>query len=384
MNARNRILKTFKVENYKDRIKRSREKLNKAFNLVKVDEFPVIIRTRPYYLTGTNPKKIPEDYFENPKTMMEYQIEGFVEHMKQVDDDTVPYLMPWLGTGVIPSAFGSKIKFGYKSDPAICSRAINNIKEIAKIKVPDFERDGLMPRVLEFINYMKDNDYGIPVSITDTQSPLDSIGVMCGHENLYYWIADDPGAVKHLFEIVTETLILWTKKQKEILGLEIDEVNGLQDIWTPKGVGIWLSEDDDMMTSPKIWEEFVKEPVERILNEFGSGFLHFCGNPGNHLDNYNKLKGLSGFNNWIMGNVENAVYIKKNLCKDKCLMICDFAPIDIEGYYNAIIDNFDPTGIIILAEDTEELAANNGGSVATKRDRFETAKRILEVFNNRK
>ena len=231
---------------------------------------------------------------------------------------------------------------------------------------------------------MKDNDYGIPVSITDTQSPLDTIGLMCGHENLYYWIADDPKAIKHLFEIVTETLISWTKKQKEIIGLNMDEANGLQDIWTPKGVGIWLSEDDDMMTSPQIWKEFVKEPVEKIFGEFGSGFLHFCGNPVQHIDNYNKLKNLSGFNNWIMGDIRNALYVKENLCKDKCLMICDFIPINITDYYNGIIDNFDPTGIIILAEDTEELAANNGGSVSTKRDRFKTAKKVLEIFNSRK
>ncbi len=371
----------FKVENYIDRISRSREKITKAFNLEEVDEFPVIIRTRPYYLTGTNPEKIPEDYFTNPKTMMQYQLEGFAEHMDMVDDDTIPYLMPWLGTGVVPSAFGSDVKFGYKSDPAVSSRAINDIKDIAKLKVPDFEKDGLMPRVLEFIDFMKNNEYGISVSITDTQSPLDTIGLMCGHENLYYWIADDPGAIKHLFEIVTETLILWTKKQKEIIGLEMDEANGLQDIWTPKGVGIWLSEDDDMMTSPKIWEEFVKEPVEKIFNEFGGGFLHFCGNPEHHINNYKKLTNLKGFNNWIMGDIENAVYVKNNLCKDKCFMICDFAPVDIEDYYNEIINKFDPTGIIILAEVTEEIAAHNGGSVATKRDRFETAKRILKVFN---
>ena len=373
----------FNIEDYSDRIIRSKEKLTKAFNLEKVDEFPVIIRTRPYYLTGTNPKKIPEDYFDNPKTMMDYQLEGFLEHMNIVEDDTVPYIMPWFGTGVIPSAFGSEIKFGYKNDPAVLTKAINDIKEISKIKIPDFEGDGLMPRVLEFMDFMKDNDYGIPVSITDTQSPLDIIGLMCGHENLYYWIADDPVAIKHLFEIVTETLILWTKKQKEILGLEIDEANGLQDIWTPKGVGIWLSEDDDMMTSPEIWKEFVMGPVEKILGEFGGGFLHFCGNSEHHINNYKKLINLKGFNNWIMGDIENAVNVKKSLCKDKCLMICDFAPIDIEGYYNTVIEKFDPSGIIILAEVTEELAAHNGGSVVTERDRFETAKRILEVFNNR-
>ncbi len=120
----------FKVENYIDRISRSREKITKAFNLEEVDEFPVIIRTRPYYLTGTNPEKIPEDYFTNPKTMMQYQLEGFAEHMDMVDDDTIPYLMPWLGTGVVPSAFGSDVKFGYKSDPAVSSRAINDIKDI--------------------------------------------------------------------------------------------------------------------------------------------------------------------------------------------------------------------------------------------------------------
>lgn len=371
----------YKMEKYMDRIEKSKERLTKAFSLEKVDEFPVIIRTRPYYLTGTDPEKLPEDYFDNPKTMTEYQIEGFVEHMEQVDDDTVPYLMPWFGTGVVPSAFGSDIKFGYRSDPAVSTRAINDIKEIGQIKIPDLESDGLMPRVLEFIDFMKNNDSGLPVSITDTQSPLDTIGLMCGHENLYYWIADDPDAIKHLFDIVTETLILWTKKQKKILGLEMDEANGLQDIWTPKGVGIWLSEDDDMMTSPKIWEEFVKGPVERIFNEFGGGFLHFCGNPKNHINNYKKLTNLKGFNNWIMGDIENAIYVKKNLCEDRCLMICDFVPIDIEDYYGAIIDNFDPTGVIILAEDTEELAAHNGGSVATKRDRFETAKRILKIFH---
>jgi len=367
-------------EKYKDRIEKSKEKLTKAFKLEKVDEFPVITCTKPYFLIGSDPKKIPEDYYVNPKSMMKYQLKGIERHMEKVNDDTIPYFMPWFGTGVLASAFGAGIKFSYKKDPVVCSKALNDIKDIKNLKIPDPEKDGLMPKVLEFINFMKDNQYGIPVSITNIQSPLDTIGLMCGHQNLYLWMHDDPAVIKELFDIVTETLILWVKKQKEIIGLKLDEANGLQHMWTPKGVGIWMSEDDDVMISPDIWAEFVKEPVDRILTIFGSGFLHYCGSADHNLDNYSKLKRLSGFNNWTLNDLNSAYRLKEKVCKDKCLMICDFTPVNIKEYYQEIIDNFNPTGIIILSMVTEKVAAAKGGAITTDRNDIETANQVLDVF----
>ena len=73
---------------------------------------------------------------------------------------------------VATSAFGSRIEHPPKGDPAADpgSRPVQTAEDIKKLKIPNPEKDGLMPRVLEFLDYIRRNSF-LPVGITDCQRP---------------------------------------------------------------------------------------------------------------------------------------------------------------------------------------------------------------------
>ena len=50
--------------------------------------------------------------------MTAFQERTYYDQVKAIDDDFVPYLMPWYGTVVAASALGCQIEFYPKQDPA--------------------------------------------------------------------------------------------------------------------------------------------------------------------------------------------------------------------------------------------------------------------------
>ena len=83
---------------------------------------------------------------------------------------------------------------------------------MAKLTLPDPSALRLMPRVLETAAYMREHG-AYPVSLTDTQSPLDELVLMCGHEQLYIWMYEEPALVHELFALATEALIAWVTRK---------------------------------------------------------------------------------------------------------------------------------------------------------------------------
>ena len=59
-----------------------------------------------YWLSGETPTLIPDDYFTDCESMLRYQVKKIERHMETYDDDYIPFLSPWYGTGVIASALG--------------------------------------------------------------------------------------------------------------------------------------------------------------------------------------------------------------------------------------------------------------------------------------
>lgn len=97
-----------------------RAKIECAFRLEPItsfDNIPLIINTPcDFAFAGEH---MPEDDFIRPASIVEYQATGFEAHLSRVNDDTMPYLMPWFGTGVLASGFGCQIKIspGLGNDP---------------------------------------------------------------------------------------------------------------------------------------------------------------------------------------------------------------------------------------------------------------------------
>jgi len=359
-------------------------KIDNAFNLKEVksaDEIPLVINTPCYFGFGNHP--MPFDYWTNPASMVRFQENAFERHLSKVEDDTIPYFMPWFGTGVIASAFGCKIKdaTGFGDDPGVISTCISSVKDIAKLKIPDACKDGLMPKVLKFMDYARENS-DLPVGLTDMNSPLCTAAQMCGYDNLFVWMYQEPEAVRDLFHIIEETFISWVKIQKGHNGERHDQSNGLQGLWTPEGIGVWVSDDDLVSVDPELYEEFIVPVNGKIFESFGGGFVHFCGNGLHQINNLIRTRNIRAVNNSPMGDFETFGKLTKGLAGRMGIIIQDAAPIDVEGYYTRLFNKVDDLRGIILAtfvEDTLGLT-NEGRTMNVEWDPLDTANRIVKTI----
>ncbi len=364
-------------------LSKRRAKIEHACKLEPVtshEDVPVLALTPGYFAFAG--RAVPEDYFTNPASMVAYQEKGYEAHLARVDDDFVPYFMPWFGTAVLASAFGCEIAIppGPGNDPAATGPCLKSVADIAHLRLPDPGRDGWMPRVLDAIDYaLAYSD--LPVGLTDMQGPLDTIGQMCGQAQLYQWMYREPKAIHDLFDLVTTAFIEWVKVQKERIGEPLDASNGLQGVWSPKGIGVWESDDDLVLVDARLYEEFVVPCVSRIHRAFGGGQTHFCGNGVHQIGNLLKIKGLRAVSNSPMGNFTAFTTLQKSLCGRMALWIQDSAPLDIEGYYGNLFAGVeDFRGIIVQPFVLDTMAMDNtGGYVPVEWDPYETANRLAKV-----
>ena len=143
---------------------------------------------------GLDTDTLPEDYVTDPAVMINFQERTYYDQIKEIDDDFVPYLMPWYGTIVTASALGCQIEYFHKQDPAANSRfyPIQTAADVRRMQIADPERDGLMPRVLDYLRLMKQHSF-LPVGITDFQGPLTTANQLMGYDKLIYLMHDHPG-----------------------------------------------------------------------------------------------------------------------------------------------------------------------------------------------
>lgn len=358
------------------------DKIERAFNRADVtspDDVPILINTPCYFAFATYDK--PADYFTNPASMVQYQERGYERHLSEIDDDLVPYFMPWFGTGVLASGFGCDVMLqpGPGNDPAVAGPCIKSPADVARLRMPDPYRDGWMPRVLKAIDYARANS-DLPVGLTDMQGPLDTVGQMCGQQQLFLWMYEEPQMIYDLFDIVTEAFIEWVKVQKEHIGEPLDRSNGLQGVGASP-IGIWESDDDMVMVGPKQYREFVVPYVSRIFEAFGGGSLHFCGKGYQHLDNILEVNNLRVVNTSPMAHFEAFGKFKRGLGDRVVLQLQDIAPIDVEGYYRRLFSEIDDLrGVMLATFVADGLGMEaDGGYVSVDWDPFDVARRIVTI-----
>jgi len=294
---------------------------------------------------------------------------------------SVPYFMPWFGTGVLASAFGCKIKpaVGDGDDPGVISVAIESVTDIAKLKRPDPNKDGYMPKVLKFMEYAA-RCGEIPVGYTDLNSPLSTAAQMCGYDKLFYWMYDEPEAVRDLMSFICESFIQWVEVQKEITGEPFGRSNGLQGVWTSKG-GVWLSDDDLVSINAELYAEFVLPYYSGIFERFGGGHLHYCGNGTHQLGNIKNMRGVTAMNNSPMGNAAAFAKLCKAASGKLAVEIQDAAPNEPYVYYKNLFSGIDAmTGIIIATFVEDNLAMDNSGqTIYVNRDPFKAANDVVKA-----
>ena len=157
---------------------------------------------------------------------------------------------------------------------------------------------------------MKANSF-LPVGITDFQGPLTTANQLMGYDKLIYLMHDDPDAMHELMDKVTETLIRWVKTQKDVIGEPLTECIGDQQVYTGENAGVWFSDDDAVLMSAKTYREFVVPYNSRILEAFGGGCIHYCGNATHHADSFLATKGLKALNIYNLYNIPSVEKLQR-------------------------------------------------------------------------
>ena len=369
------------------RLAKVKAKTADVFAFKELKQPPFLVNGAPYWGFALDPEAFPEGLFDDPAVMTNSQERIYYDQIKAIDDDFVPYLMPWFGTYVMASAFGCRIEYPPKGDPVVDprTRAVQTAEDIKKLEIPNPEKDGLMPKVLEYLNYMKRNSF-LPVGLTDFQGPLATANQLMGLDKLIYLMVDEPLAVHELMDKITETLIGWVKKQKEVTGEPLTECIAEQCVYTGRHVGVWLSDDDAVLISPKLYKEFVVPYNSRVLQAFGGGCLHYCGSATHQVENFLHTEGLRAINNSVMFKIGAFRELKSKLEGRVVLFAADLVPVDRDQYFDELFTDLSFRGLVVhwgylpmlgMLRDGQ-LTPMNGDLHAGRRSAYEYLRRRFE------
>jgi uroporphyrinogen-III decarboxylase len=366
------------------RLAKVRAKTADVFAFRDVKAPPYIVNSALYWVFGLDTDTLPEDYVTNPEVMINFQERTYYDQIKEIDDDFVPYLMPWYGTIVTASALGCQIEYFPKQDPAANSRfyPIQTAADVRRMQIADPERDGLMPRVLDYLRLMKQHSF-LPVGITDFQGPLTTANQLMGYDKLIYLMHDDPRAMHELMDKVTESLIVWVKRQKEVIGEPLTECIGDQQVYTGDNAGVWFSDDDAVLMSTKTYREFVAPYNSRILKAFGGGCVHYCGNATHHADTFLAMEGLKALNIYNLYNIRSVAELQKKLQDRIALFVCDFTPVDYEAYFDEMLTTLSYRGLVVCSQYSPVVGLLKGGKYdAVQRDLHAGRRAVFEYLQN--
>ena len=373
------------LNKWQTRIHRAEAELASSFQF-RNEKAPVVIVDTNYWTFGDISVEIPSDHYTEPSSVFRYQMDKIERHFNNIPDDVyIPFLHPWYGTGVLASAFGIKIICNPKADPAVDIPHMQYPEEIDLLTLPVPGESGAMPVVMKMIDYFIAHT-DLPVVFTDCQGPLSTAFQIAGYDKMCYWMYEDPDRIHKLMTLVTDALIAWVQFQKEYTRQSLTGDSYPLSVKLPAGYGgVWMSDDDSVIISADLYNEFVRPYNEKVLAAFGGGCIHYCGNSTQNIENYCNTRGVTAINNFNLDDLEAAGKIRRALReKGIVYMACDFTPADhrIEDYYRELSKIMDgPEGLIVCSYIAPAIALDRGKYEAAERNRELLAKRAFDEIS---
>ncbi len=267
---------------------------------------------RPGFMIGyvgprvKNGKPIPSALFstEGPDTVRDRILDPAKFLRSQVNEieaqlalkgDFVPSLCPTLGLVGIPSAFGCEVVWWENDLPAVRPIYAEGVDEITPLAMPNV-RDGQLGRMLDYTEYfIEQTDGRYPIRMSDIQGPIDSAALILGHNNFLTAMYTDPQAVHRLLQQVTDLTIAFVQAQREIaLKHGCEFIPSMFQPWMPDGLGISISNDECVMMSAQMHDEFNVPYLNQLSDAFGGVYLHSCGKWTHQFPSLAKVHNLRG------------------------------------------------------------------------------------------
>jgi Uroporphyrinogen decarboxylase (URO-D) len=209
--------------------------------------------------------------------------------------DFVPSLCPTLGLVGIPSAFGCEVIWWENDLPAVRSVVGDDPESVYDFPSPTI-RDGELGRMLDYTRYfIEHSKERYPIRMSDIQGPLDSAALIMGHNNFLMAMYTHPDAVHHLLQKVTDLTIAFVLAQRELaLSLGCEFVPSMFQPWMPDGLGVSISNDECVMISAAMHDEFSVPYLNQFSDAFGGVYLHSCGKWTHQFPSLAKIHHLRG------------------------------------------------------------------------------------------
>ncbi len=205
--------------------------------------------------------------------------------------DIPNFLEPWYGIGTIASAFGVDYQWHQKQAPAV-KQAFQSVSDVLSQDIIPVSKTAIGNRTLEMIEFFMEKTKGkMPMSLTDTQSPMNIASHIIDSGNFYMSFFDDPEGLKKLLNIIAELIVDFNKKQLQLIGdCLVSPGHGFAS--SRKFTGLGMSDDVMVMLSPQQYSEFCYEPMRKAGHPLNGPVFHSCGNWSGKADTVKKIPDL--------------------------------------------------------------------------------------------
>lgn len=224
------------------------------------------------------------------KRSLENQL-GALQMSMKYRADVPNFLEPWYGIGTIASAFGGDYTWPEGNAPVMKS-GFKSIDEVLNYDPIQVAQTVIGKHTLEMIEYFMEKTRGIlPVSLTDTQSPLNIAGLLLPLDQFFPALLTEPEKVIRLFDLIADLSIEFNHEQTKLIGNAL-VYPGHGFASSIKWAGLGMSDDNAIMISPEQYLQIAAPAVEKICSKLGGPAFHSCGDWSGWMEAVLKIKGI--------------------------------------------------------------------------------------------
>ena len=201
------------------------------------------------------------------------------------------FLEPWYGIGTIASAYGCEYIWKQGNAPAV-KPPFRTLDEVLNYQPQVVSKTSIGRHTLEMIEYFMEQTRGqLPVSFTDSQSPLNIVAHLLPLDQFFIEVLLNPDKVLKLFDTLVDLSVEFNVLQKKLIGDSL-VFPGHGFASSVKWRGLGLSDDNAIMISPEQYTELAVPSAKRICGPFGGLVFHSCGDWSGWIDAVLKIDGI--------------------------------------------------------------------------------------------
>ncbi len=205
--------------------------------------------------------------------------------------DVPNFLEPWYGIGTVASAFGIDYVWPPAQAPVV-KPPFHSVQDALRHTTEPVAQTAIGSHTLTMIDYFVEQTGGrLPISLTDTQSPLNVAGNVVDMSQLFLEVYDRPEPVAAFLMRIAELIAQFSRVQAQAIGKAL--------VWPGHGYasspcfrGIGVSDDNILMLSGLHYRDLVAPALESLGNHFDGWAFHSCGDWSGKIETIKTIPGL--------------------------------------------------------------------------------------------